>query len=131
MTTRAEAEARERGIKRTCKGLELVDRATQETFMQRILHATANSLPQLSQDISELRASVGLGAGTPALSSPRFLEWCLESIRAHQSDLGKACGRDFNDEVCANPFDGQVRNYTCPACGLTGTYRSPLDELSG
>ena len=126
MTTRAEAEARERTIRRVCKGLELVPRATQELFMVRILHAKPESLEQLVQDVKELRELVGLGGNAPGLSDSLLLGWCLESIRAHQSDIGNPCGRDFNEEVCANPFDGEVRNYTCPACGLTGTYRSPL-----
>jgi len=140
--TRAEAEAAVRKFPRTCKGLELIDRATQKTFFDRIYTARHEELPELVTDIIALRRSVGLPkhmseeieAGDPSWRLPSLLDmpggkilaWCIETLRAHQSNLGNPCGRDFNDEICANPFDGAVRNYACPACGLAGTYRSPL-----
>lgn len=145
--TRAEAEARVREIPKTCKGLELVDRAIQLQFMERIYVCTVEALPQLVRDVIELRMTLGfpetkIFPDTPGwlgtdftgtiekfASNVDLLAWCLQSIRSHQSDVGNPCGRDFNDEICANPFDGEVRNYACPACGLTGTYRSPFYEI--
>ena len=35
------------------------------------------------------------------------------------------CGYNFNDTIIAGPLDGQVHNYTCPDCGVKGTYRAP------
>lgn len=131
MLTRAEAEARVREIQKLCKGPELVDRAIQLQFMERIYVCTAEGLPQLVRDVIDLRMSLGFSGKKiyPDVPEKHLLAWCLESIRSHQSDVGNPCGRDFNDEVCANPFDGEVRNYACPACGLTGTYRSPFYEI--
>ena len=144
--TRAEAEADVRKFGRTCKGLELVDRATQKTFFDRIYSTQHEDLPGLVADIIALRRSVALPkkieeeleAGDPSWRLPsllampggQVLAWCIETLRAHQSDLGNACGWDMNDEVCANPFDGQARSYACPDCGLTGTFRSPYYELN-
>ncbi len=131
MPTREEAEGQVREVRKICKGLELVDRAVQEEFMARIMSCTIATLPALVQDVIDLRISVGISEhkAPPDVSAENLLAWCLESIRSHQQDIGNGCGRDFNEEVCANPFDGEVRNYVCPACGLTGTYRSPLYEI--
>jgi hypothetical protein len=126
--TRSEAEALVRKHKRVCKGSLLVDQATQLTFMQRINTCDPSLLPQLVEDVVALRKRVGFADSKllPNVSSEKLLGWCLESIRAHKSDIGEGCGRDFNDEVCAQPFDGAARDYTCPNCGATGTYRSPI-----
>lgn len=144
--TRAEAEIEVRKFPRVCKGLELVDRATQKTFFDRVYSTRHEDLPALVTDIIALRRNVGLPkkmaeeleAGDPSWRLPsllampggQVLAWCIETLRSHQADLGNGCGRDFNDEICANPFDGEVRSYNCPNCGLSGTYRSPLYEIS-
>ena len=39
--------------------------------------------------------------------------------------LRKGCGYDFNLTVVDGPWDGQPHLYTCPQCGMTGTYRAP------
>jgi hypothetical protein len=39
---------------------------------------------------------------------------------------GKVAPYDFNDTVCAGPFDGQDHPYTCPQCGVQGGYTAPL-----
>jgi hypothetical protein len=36
------------------------------------------------------------------------------------------CGYDFTETVLSNPLDGQERDYVCPRCGVTGSYRAPL-----
>ena len=49
-----------------------------------------------------------------------------EGARAIDAQQRTPCGADFNDVVCAGPFDGQEHPYACPACGVTGVYRAPL-----
>lgn len=134
MLTRTEAEAQVREIQKLCKGPELVDRLIQEAFMARIASCTIATLPTLVQDVMDLRRQLGFSGDKiyPDVGGENaLLAWCLESIRSHQSDVGNGCGRDFNDEVCAHPFDGEVREYRCPSCGLGGTFRSPYIETVG
>ena len=128
---RSDAEVLVRKYNRTCKGPELVDKATQLDFMQRISTCNIGTLPQLLEDVVALRKQVGFAESKilPDVAPEKLLAWCLESIRAHKQDIGEGCGRDFNDEVCAHPFDGEAREYLCPDCGLTGTFRSPLYEI--
>jgi hypothetical protein len=35
------------------------------------------------------------------------------------------CGADFNDVVVAGPWDGAMREYSCPSCEKTGKYAPP------
>jgi hypothetical protein len=36
------------------------------------------------------------------------------------------CSADFNDIIAAGPWDGLEHDYTCPACGLRGSYTAPV-----
>jgi hypothetical protein len=54
----------------------------------------------------------------------------LEAAREldHSNRLG--CGYDFNDTIVSGPLDGKEHDYECPMCGVKGTYRAPLFEIS-
>lgn len=55
------------------------------------------------------------------------------ATEAKQADAAgrKRCGADFNDIVLAGPLDGKRHEYTCPKCGVTGTYTAPLFTVEG
>jgi hypothetical protein len=53
----------------------------------------------------------------------------LEGAAAADRAGRPGCGADFNAIVIAGPLDGQAHAYTCPTCGVSGTYTAPLFEL--
>lgn len=87
------------------------------------------------QAIAEIRA---IGRTCRGPMNPRVqqvVKALLEEGRTEEAKIAdargrKGCGADFNDVVCAGPFDGAVHRYRCPAgCGVEGTYRAPFYEL--
>jgi hypothetical protein len=39
---------------------------------------------------------------------------------------GPGCGYNFNKIIESNPWDGVIREYQCPQCGVQGEYQAPL-----
>lgn len=53
----------------------------------------------------------------------------LEDARAEDNAGRPGCGADFNEIVCSVPFDGARHEYTCPSCGVEGTFTAPIFDL--
>ena len=53
----------------------------------------------------------------------------LEEAAAEDAAGRPGCGADFNDVVCAGPFDGKFHPATCPACGVDHSYTAPLYDV--
>ena len=51
-----------------------------------------------------------------------------ELARKTDEKARSGCGFDFNEVILANPLDGKEHSYTCPHCGVEGTYIAPLFE---
>jgi len=130
-----EAEALVRSQARTCRGQPVVPVSIQTLYFGKIVAGIA---PQ--ELFEEYIGAVGstpdlgeLGAPLRAFALARLVtrggshrDALIDALRAHQCDVGRPCGFDFNGIVLAVPFDGQERSYECPRCGVTGTFRSPL-----
>jgi hypothetical protein len=136
--TRAEAEAHVRAVKRTCSGGAVMSLELQRAIFDRL---DAGDDP--SQLVSELIAAAEAAdverAGKPKIAAyMRALAGRMETMRdaviaaarTKRADVGEGCGRDFNDEVCAQPFDGEEREAKCPKCGTVARYRSPVIKVS-
>ena len=82
---------------------------------------------QVNQVLSVQRTCRGL---LPEAARARIAELLqagdLDGARALDAEQRTGCGYDFNKTVVASPFDGKEHHYTCPACGLEGTYRAPI-----
>ncbi len=126
--TRAEAEAEVRSVTRRCKGPLLLSADAQQPYLERIAAATWGDVPSILSDIVALRAALGLPAVPPPEDPGKVLGFALETVRAHESDLGRPCGADFNEVVLAHPLDGEERASVCPQCGAAREFRSPLFE---
>lgn len=138
---RADAEKQVRAVERTCRGLNLLrEDYRREMFakLEKVAHSTITCT--LSGDwrtpYHELRQTVLEALFTPEGATrhgaPRQYETIGEawSDVAVLLDMRAGCGADFNDIICAHPFDGQQREYRCPRCGQTGPFTSPYFELT-
>ena len=129
---RAEAEAVVRQVRRTCRGVQILPPEQRETLFNTYKAAEdAKAWSMAVLTVTETEKAVGI-VGVPALEEN---DWAGLNSRFHQAvfafpdQLGKGCGADFNDIICAGPFDGQQHEYTCPKCGQKGQYGAPYFEL--
>lgn len=47
-------------------------------------------------------------------------------IRLYGDRVGRGCGWDVNEEITAQPYDGESRSVECPKCGSLIEYTSPV-----
>lgn len=135
---RAEAEQEVRAIKRTCRGLVVLDLATRERLWYAFMVAEdAKDFQTATAVLLNTEDEVAKTSQSKTLSIPRETGdlWpdlhtrFLSAVFAHGDTVGKGCGADFNDIICAGPFDGEQHEYVCPKCGQVGLYGAPLFEL--
>lgn len=123
--SRPEAEAYIRVVERRCLGKPVVPADVQQSFFDRL--QAGEAAEDLLGEFEKIAPTDLRRYAQARLASRRNAEEALaDALRAHQGDVGTPCGRDFNEEVLAHPFDGEEREYACPQCGVTGSYRSPL-----
>lgn len=128
---RAAQENQVRLVKRTCRGLPVLDEPTRtelHTKWQQI-YATGNwdSAMQVVKDAERAAGIKGIPDGTPG-DWEELWRRAASAIFAHGDTIGKGCGYDFNETICAGAFDGEQHAYTCPKCGQTGKYGAPYFE---
>lgn len=53
-----------------------------------------------------------------------------EEAAAVDREGRQGCGYNFGEIVANGPLDGEEHPYTCPQCGVQGTYRAPRYDLT-
>lgn len=87
---------------------------TNEQTIRSITRACRGPLPQKARDAVAFLLKEGRHQEAASMDAA--------------SRLG--CGYDFNNVIVAGPHDGQLHEYTCPKCKLTGQYRAPWFEVA-
>jgi len=72
--------------------------------------------PTLPENIDEI---------TPALWET-LRRRAFPLIRLYGDQVGRGCGWDVNEEITAQPYDGESRSVECPKCGSVLEYTSPV-----
>jgi hypothetical protein len=102
--TRADAERLIRAIERRCRGR---------------LGSRVNR-PEDDESVRAERETQLRGNIKTALAEDKLAE-----ARAIDGETRAACGYDFNATILAGALDGEEHAFTCPRCGVTGSYRAP------
>ncbi len=82
--------------------------------------------------IEEIVRSVGHTCRGPLPDDTRvnvvrlLAEGNAEEARRLDDANRPGCGYDFNETILNNPLDGNIREYECPGCGVTGEYKAPI-----
>lgn len=135
---RAQAEQEVRSIRRTCRGLPVLSddvRIKLHTRWQEVEGKNWDAALQVLTDArtavtiaAQLRKPFGEGAPVPDSWGTLWPE-VSGALFAHGDNVGKPCGADFNDVICAEPFDGGEHFGICPKCGNRVAFTSPIFEL--
>lgn len=131
--TRPEQEAYVRQITRRCRGnMVFADEVLRTKYRDRLVylmeraHAKSIAPTALRLLYEEMWATQGR---TPPQPLPDNWWRAVEVVNNFLFSLRENCGADFNDVICAGPFDGKVHTYKCPSCGQEGIYIPPhFDE---
>jgi hypothetical protein len=134
--TRADANAVVRLCERRCRGNTLVPPEIQKKYFAFLADPTIDTHTLFSAFLNEDfegAADVRTYAQTRLAVRGRddVRSALIDALRARAADVGQGCGYDFNDIVCAGPFDGREYPFVCPQCGVEGTYRAPRFVLNG
>jgi hypothetical protein len=132
--TRKEAEAQVREIKKWCRGLPVLPFNTREGFFTVYKHHEAgrNWVGALSVlATTEKAAGIDNGESIDTGDWEKLNTRFHSAVFAHGDQVGKPCGYDFNNTICAGPLDGKQHKYVCPKCGQTGQYGAPYFQLVG
>lgn len=108
--TRADAEAHVRSFRRVCRGpLPPETRVVVNALLAGGFKVAARHYDKHGGLIKDL----------PVKLPPEIQK--LEEVPGRER-----CNRDFNDTICAGPFDGKEHKYKCGHCGVEGTYIAPF-----
>ena len=111
-----EAEVIIKKVQRTCKGPLVPESEISEHVMA--------ALGEDHDAVVDLFRTRGVDVGLiPDTTDKGALDVLVGAVMAKRLRFG--CGHDFNKIVLAGKFDGKMHGYTCPACGLKGTYFAP------
>lgn len=130
--TREEAHALVRHVRRTCRGKAVLDPA-----IMRSLHLAWDDVSGHA-DWEKAKKLCALAETESGTTGPEVADgdWeamgrrVLSAIYAHGDSIGKPCGYDFNDIICAHEFDGKMHTVECPKCGATNVFTAPVFALS-
>ena len=125
--TRAEAEQMIRSIVRTCRGLQVLTRGVREKFFAMYKQAEASRVWEDARRImKETEDAVGIvGVEVEDGDWEKLFGRFSTAVFAHGVQVGKPCGADFNDIICAGDLDGKQHSYKCARCGQEGQYGAP------
>lgn len=119
-----------RSIQRRCKGPAIFPPEVQRAYFAQIGDADPEAL--LGALLAELQTMLDPALAVRILAYARAARdtrgayhALVATLRIHATDVGRSCGYDVNDLICAHPFDGQAREVTCPRCGTVISYRAP------
>jgi phospholipase C len=102
-------------VKRVCRGLPLFDQAARDSLTAQL--AAAQNETDRSVVIQTMASILGLTALMIA-DDPSTIQSVIYSFQEN-------CGHDFNAVIGTYPFDGQIRDVTCPGCGAAQHFQSP------
>lgn len=130
--TKEEADSLVRHIQRTCRGKAVLSVDDMRALHTEWDEAAASGIWDQAVDVC-LECEDATCVVGPKVD---FGDWealarrTLGAIYAHGDTIGKPCGADFNDTICAQPFDGKTRTAECPKCGATNVFTSPVFVIS-
>lgn len=126
--TQQEAEALVRSITRTCRGNPILTTNQMQTLATAWhQHRQANDWEAAKTATLDAETLIGVEGGPVEDNYDWEALWvrAARAIFAHGDTVGKPCGQDYNDLICALPFDGKSHVTTCPKCGATNHVRTP------
>lgn len=117
-----------RKVGRACRGLRVIPKMQRLFFFNTIWPELTKSHNFKKAEAAQLDIETYLkGINFPFTRTPLEKDnWDqIQRVLFFSVDIRRGCGYNFNETVESYPFDGEEHKYTCPKCGIKGSFRSP------